>query len=117
MSGPGNVDSWFEFIIWSAIAVAGLIGAIGSLLAVGHAKATRTQVENDHSSNLRDDVDRVDEKVQRVDGKVEQVDTKVDRLAGNFEAMSRTMERFMRESRAQMQRQDIIAAKHHPEDM
>ncbi len=64
----------------------------------------REQVSNDNSSNLRDDVDRVD-------AKVESVDSKVDRLTGTVDALQRSLDMFMAESRDV--HQALINAKHH----
>ncbi|UTN92941.1 membrane protein [Gordonia phage Finkle] len=78
----------------------------------GHSEVleeVREQVSNSHDSNLRDDVDRVDEKV-------DQVDTKVDQLTGKFDALARGLELFMHESRKAQARQDRIAAKYHPNE-
>lgn len=78
----------------------------------GHGKVleeVRDQVSNDHSSNMRDDIDRID-------GKVDSVDTKVDRLDGKFDLLTSGIEEFMRETRAATARQDRIAARYHPEE-
>ena len=64
----------------------------------------REQV-NDHSSNLRDDVDRVD-------AKVESVNSKVDRLTGTVDALQRSLDLFMAEYRAHDVHQALINAKH-----
>ena len=44
-------------------------------------EAVREQVQNSHSTNLRHDVDGVDDKVKKVDVRVERLDAKVDAQA------------------------------------
>ena len=105
MSGPGNVDSWFEFIVWTLIAGGSLVGAVAAVCGARHGQANRVATDE-----VREQVSNVD----RVDQKVDQVDTKVDRLTGSFEAFTRSVESFMRESRAAQARQDRIVDKHHP---
>ncbi|MDL9938672.1 DUF2746 domain-containing protein [Gordonia sp. ABSL1-1] len=78
-------------------------------LAAG-VEVIKEQVANDHTSNLRHDLDRNERKV-------DQVDTKVDRLSGELRSLARVVESSMVELRASAARQDRIAAKHHPEDM
>lgn len=133
MSGPANIDSWLEFIIWAILSTAVLIGAVGGIGSLLHAwrsssvpeavQEVKEQVKNSHSTNLRDDVDRTAAKVDVIDAKVNQsttkldtVDTKVDRLTGVVDAIRQTQVEFMREIRAQMARQDRIAARHHPDE-
>ncbi|GAA4758815.1 DUF2746 domain-containing protein [Gordonia alkaliphila] len=108
-------------LIWlAAVIVIALIAALPSLVvsirngkhavsAAADVQVVREQVENDHDSNFRDDLDRTTEKV-------EAVDTKVDRLTGVVESMERQQAAFMREIRAQITRQDLIARTHHPEE-
>lgn len=123
MSGPANIDSWFEFVIWMMIAggsvAAATMGAVAMVRsgrnsahaqeAATDARVVREQVQNDHQTNLRDDLDRTT-------AKVETVDSKVDRLAGVLESMERQQNAFMREIRKQTNRQDVIAQKYHPEE-
>ena len=117
MTGPANIDSWFEFIVWMAIAIGALVTSVAAIKGARHARegrnetrAVRDQVQNDHTSNLREDLDRVDEKV-------DQVDTKVDRLTGRVDELLRGFEIFAREQRHAPAKQAAIAAKQHPEDM
>ena len=114
MSGPANIDSWFEFVVWAVIAIAALAGAVQAhrgrrehqeqSAVIGE---VREQVSNTHDTNLRDDLDRTD-------SKVDQVDTKVDVLTGTVTALVHAFEEFAKETRAANARQDRIAAKHHP---
>lgn len=116
MTGPVNIDSWFEFVIWAVLAVGSVIGALSAVLGLRKAHRTevntaevRGEVKNDHKTNLRDDLDRTD-------SKVDAVDTKVDRLTGVVDAMHQEQRAFMRDIREQMARQDRIAARHHPDE-
>lgn len=104
-------------LVWLA-AVLSVVGvpALSTLLATRisnrHAATlheVRDQVSNDHPTNLRDDLDRVDEKV-------DQVDTKVDQLAGKFDLLTVGLDSFMQEMRTTALRQEVIAAKYHPEE-
>ena len=116
MTGPANIDSWLEFIIWAILAAAVLIGAVSGIVSMWHARRisdvpeavqeVKEQVKNSHSTNLRDDVDCTA-------AKVDAVDTKVDRLSGVVDAIHQAL----REIRSQMARQDRIVARHHPEEM
>ncbi|MGB3706751.1 DUF2746 domain-containing protein [Gordonia sp. (in: high G+C Gram-positive bacteria)] len=109
MAGPSNIDSWFEFIVWSIIAVAALAGAVQSWRGRReHRKQSATieevreQVSNTHDTNLRDDIDRLIDAVDRIDSKQD--------------AHGTTLSKFMREMYAATARQDRIAAKYHPEE-
>ncbi|WP_336793031.1 DUF2746 domain-containing protein [Gordonia malaquae] len=127
MTGPGNVDSWFEFVIWSAIAIAGMIGAVGSLRAARHSLATRNQVENDHSSNLRDDLDRLSAKIDRLaevqatsNAAVARIDDRTARI-GEEVRTDRAMRReadaeIRRDLAATVERTERVIAKYHPDD-
>lgn len=107
-------------IVWllSVLAVVGVpaVSAVAVARISGRQKAhsevigeVRDQVSNDHPTNLRDDLDRVDEKV-------DQVDTKVDQLTGKFDLLTVGLDSFMAEMRTTALRQEVIAAKYHPEE-
>lgn len=116
-TGPAHISNWYEAVVWTLIGFATSVGAGSGVVGAYHARrngaatdAVREQVENTNDSNLRDDLDRHEQKLDAVD-------TKVDELAGCVKALSRQMESAVRELRAQAARLDAIAAKHHPEDM
>lgn len=107
----------------AAYALAGLPATVGAITALviavkslRHNEEIREQVSNDHDTNLRDDVDRIEGNVKSSVDKVDQVDTKVDQLTGKFEILAQGLELFMRESREAQARQDRIAAKYHPNE-
>ena len=109
---------WWAWLVLALTAVS--VPVLGSVWVAkishrqkGHSEVleeVREQVSNSHDSNLRDDVDRIDEKVDAVD-------TKVDRLTGRIDELMRGFEFFAREQREASAKQAAIAAKHHPEDM
>ena len=60
---PFNPDSWMDFIALILIALIGMFGAtVPAVLARRHGKTLgniEEQVTNEHSTNLRDDIDRI----------------------------------------------------------
>lgn len=107
-------DSGLDLVAYAIAGLPATVGAIAALFiavrSLKHNSEIRDQVSNDHPTNLRDDLDRTDDKV-------DQVDTKVDLLTGTVASLVHALDAFMAESRATAARQDRIAAKHHPEDM
>ncbi|UQE73830.1 DUF2746 domain-containing protein [Gordonia sp. PP30] len=129
-----NVDDWREVIVWFLLALPAIIGAVAGILGLRRAKANgqhavqtaedmrvvREQVENTHTSNLRDDIDVLRDEVRALTKLVTRVDDKASRIGDEL----RTENKLRRDADARTNGKvdaaiewatDVIA-KHHPED-
>ncbi|WLP91309.1 DUF2746 domain-containing protein [Gordonia sp. NB41Y] len=105
MSGPANIDSWFEFIVWMLVGSSILATAIGT--AYNAVKSHRTNqlthivrdnVQNGHPTPLREDIDG---------------------LASTIDSLTSTTSDIARELRALREdvQQDRVEARAHRRDV
>lgn len=135
-NGPGHVitDYGPTFIVWMTFAAPSVIAAVASLAAMARgrrngehaeaaaadAKAVREQVENSHTTNLRDDLDKITDRLADHGRVLQRVDDKASRIGEEL----RTETALRREADARTNgkvdkavdwAREVIE-KHHPEE-
>ncbi|WFN93482.1 DUF2746 domain-containing protein [Gordonia sihwensis] len=112
------MDLWAYFLAGLPATIAAITAAVVAVRSRSHNRAIRSQVENDHDTNLRDDIDKVTAIVQTVDERTRRIgDEQIREQKARREADKRTNDQiseFVEDVLTRLDRQDRIADKYHP---
>lgn len=127
MTDPAGADSWFDLAAYALVAVPGIVASVLAWRIKVSAAATEEQVSNDHTSNLREDIDEIrdavaemhrdqNRKLDEHSVKLVEVERAVGRIGSEQRADRTQVQEIARDLYASVQRQERIVSKYHPDD-
>lgn len=127
MTYPAGADSWFDLAAYLLVAVPGIVASVLAWRIKVSAAATEEQVSNDHTSNLREDIDEIraavaemhrdqNRKLDEHSVTLVEVERAVGRIGSEQRADRTQVQEIARDLYASVQRQERIVSKYHPDD-